>query len=425
MNDPMPSHQADLSPRQPAVTIVTGFLGAGKTTWLSQVLREPGGLRLAAIVNDVGAVNIDAALIRKIERKDGTRPTTIELGNGCVCCSVRDELAETVAELAARREHDHILIECSGVAEPQSLVRLFSERNPFGRRLSDFARLHAVLAIVDTPELLRLCRLPADLPTRRRFVNSDERPKPLAELMLQQIEGAEIIALNKSDLISGAESAEAAAIVRGVNSRAEIHVTNRSRLPMDVWPAAARYEARDDQPATWVRVLNRTRGQAIPGLHASVAETRRGPTCAISEENSADKYGLKTFLFSERRPLREECFQRLLAAGLPGVVRAKGFFWTRGRPDDIGFVSLAGGVVSVEPSGTWAAALRDQGILTMKEIPAGILALWREPYGDRRQEIVFIGREMDEVALRTALEACLDPMPIVFGIPANRESLTS
>lgn len=423
VNDPIHSFVAGQSPSQPSVTIVTGFLGAGKTTWLSQVLSEPAGLRLAVVVNDVGAVNIDAALIRKIENKDGQRPTTIELGNGCICCSVRDELAETVAELAARREHDHILIECSGVAEPQSLVRLFSERNPFGRRLSDFARLHAVLAIVDTPELLRLCGQHADLPLKRRFVNSHERPKPLAELMLQQIEGADIIALNKSDLITGAENEEAAAMVRGVNTRAEIHASTRSRLPEGIWPGASRYEARDDQPATWVRVLNQARGQAIPGLHAAVSETRRGPTCAVPEENSADKYGLKTFLFSERRALREEYFQRLLAAGLPGVVRAKGFFWTRGQPDDIGFVSLAGGVVSVEPSGTWAVALRDQGILTMKEIPAGILALWREPYGDRRQEIVFIGRDMDEAALRTALEACLDPAPIASGLSTNREGL--
>lgn len=394
---------------QPAVTLVTGFLGAGKTTWLSNLLRESHGFRLAVVVNDVGAVNIDAALVRRIENKNGSRPTTIELANGCICCSVRDELAEAVAELAASGAHDHILIECSGVAEPQSIVRLFTERNGFGRSLGDFARLHAVIAIVDTPELLRHCTLESSGRPNRRFVNPDERPRPLAELMLQQIEAADIVALNKSDLVTLAAMADAEVIVRGVNARAEIHRSVRSLLPTEVWPGAPRFSQRDDEPATWVRVLNQSRGNAIPGLHGAGTGVRRRPACAIVEENSADKYGLKTFLFAERRPLREERLQELLTAGLPGVVRAKGFFWARGRPDEIGFLSLAGGIVSVEVAGTWAAALREEGILTPAEIPLEILALWQEPHGDRRQEIVFIGRDLDEAKLRAALEDCMEP----------------
>ncbi len=394
----------------PAVTLVTGFLGAGKTTWLSDVLREPGGLKLAVIVNDVGAINIDAALIRKIDDKKGAGPTTVELANGCICCSVRDELAEAVAELAARREHNHILIECSGVAEPQPIARLFTERNHFGRSLGDFARLHAVLAIVDTPELLRHCGQREDArPIKRRFVNPDERPRPLAELMLQQIEGADIVALNKTDLIDPNACDEAEAIVRGVNTRAEIYRTIKSRLPAAVWPGLSRASNDANPPATWMRVLNQARGQA--GLVAPTAGAGVRPASAVltRAESSAAKYGLQTFLFAARRPLDETRFEALLARGLPGVVRAKGFFWAGGRPDDIGFVSVAGGIVSIEPAGTWAAALRDHGVLTLQEIPAGILALWQEPHGDRRQEIVFIGRDLDEAALRASLEACLLP----------------
>jgi G3E family GTPase len=396
----------------PAVTLVTGFLGAGKTTWLSDILREPGGLKLAVIVNDVGAVNIDAALIRKIDDKKGTGPTTIELSNGCICCSVRDELAESVAELAARREHDHILIECSGVAEPQPIARLFTERNHFGRSLGDFARLHTVVAIVDTPELLRHCgQGETGTPVKRRFVNPDERPRPLAELMLQQIEGADLVALNKTDLIEPHAGDEAEAIVRAVNARAEIYRTIKSRLPAGIWPGPARVATDANPPATWMRVLNQARGQAglIPAITGAGAGVRPATAVLTRAESSATKYGLQTFLFAARRALDETRFEALLARGLPGVVRAKGFFWANGRPDDIGFVSLAGGIVTIEPAGTWAAALRDHGVLTLQEIPAGIRALWQEPHGDRRQEIVFIGRDLDEAALRADLEACLLP----------------
>ena len=157
-----------------------------------------------------------------------------------------------------------------------------------------------------------------------------------------------------------------------------------------------------------MRVLNQARGQAglIPTTGAGVRPANAVLTRA---ESPATKYGLQTFLFAARRPLNETRFEALLAGGLPGVVRAKGFFWANGRPDDIGFVSVAGGIVTIEPAGTWAAALRDHGVLTLQEIPAGIRALWQEPHGDRRQEIVFIGRDLDEAALSADLESCLLP----------------
>ena len=391
---------------KPAVTIVTGFLGAGKTTWLTRALAAPHGLRLAVVVNDVGAVNIDAALVRRVGG-DGAAAKTIELTNGCICCGVRDELAETVAELAAKGGYDHIVVECSGVAEPQPLVRLFSERNEYGRSLSDFARLHAVLAVVDVSEFLRHCRGEAD--GRRRAAREDERPRPLSDLMLEQIEGADIVALNKTDLVAApAEIDEAESLVLAVNPRAEIHRALQSELPAGVWPGADRYAARPEAMATWGRVLNDSAGRAAAGLHRAAGfGALKRPAKAVPVETSAEKYGLSTFLYAERRPFDARRLAALFAAGLPGVVRAKGFFWASERPDDIGFLSLAGGVYRCEPVGTWAAALRERGAISEVEIPAGIRAVWQEPHGDRRQELVFIGRGIDEAALRRELEACL------------------
>ncbi len=386
---------------KPSVTIVTGFLGAGKTTWLKHTLESPHGLRIGVVVNDVGAINIDAALVRRVEAgaADGRR-AVVELTNGCVCCDVRDDLAEALAELAAGGACEHLVVECSGAAEPQPITRLFTERDGFGRSLGDLATLHAVLAVVDTPELLRLA---PEAPSQREPGAGQVRP--LGELMLTQIEGADVVTLNKADKLGPDELARATAIVRGVNATCEIHASVRGVLAPGVWPGPARFVQRDASPASWVRVLNAAAGRGAPGLHLA-GPFKTAPALPVA--TSAEKFGLHTFLFCERRPFRTAAFRELWLRGLPGVVRAKGFFWTREQPDEIGFASLAGGDATFETAGTWAAALVREGVLTLDEVPEGIRGLWREPHGDRRQEIVFIGRAMDETSLRRDLLACLD-----------------
>ncbi|BET68490.1 GTP-binding protein [Opitutales bacterium ASA1] len=396
------THSPSVPPR-PDVTIVTGFLGAGKTTWLSDVLRRPHGLRVAVVVNDVGAINIDAALVRRVESSAaGGRRDVVELSNGCICCSVRDELAGTIAELAAAEGYDHIVIECSGAAEPQPIVQLFTERTFFGRSIGEFTRLHTVLAVVDTPELLRLARGEA----RREIHAAPGGARPLSELMLAQIEGADVVALNKADLVSGAAMDEASAFARGLNPRATIAPCTRGVLPDGFWPGPPRFPNRDGSPATWVRVLNAAKGHAAPGLRLQPAPMLV-PGSPEAGVYPVRHYALQTFLFAERRPFDRDKLLALLTAGLPGVVRAKGFCWTRENPDEIGFVSIAGGSVEISAVGDWAAALLERGVMSRDEIPPGILALWREPHGDRRQELVFIGVGIDESRLRAALETCL------------------
>jgi len=224
------------SPPRPAVTIISGFLGAGKTTLLQNLLASANageGTRWAAIVNDLAALNIDGRLI---EQAGASR--VVELANGCVCCTVRDALAETVAELAASDRYTHLFVETSGVAEPRAIVGLFTRPNAFGRTLSDFARLHALVTVVDAAQWCAAWRRIAKIPTGgsagaaslTRSRRAGE-PKAPSELMLEQIECADLLLLNKSDLVSPDELAELEAALRGLNTRAEILTTCEARVP--------------------------------------------------------------------------------------------------------------------------------------------------------------------------------------------------
>lgn len=368
---------------RPPVTVLSGFLGAGKTTLLKHLLGQSSGQRWAAVVNDVAALNIDAQLVANAGAQ-----RVVELGNGCVCCSVRDELAETVAELAATDEYAHIFIETTGVAEPRAVADLFLRKNAFGRSLADFAQLAALVTVVDARFLLAEWKKP------RAAGGPDQRVKPIVELMAQQVECADVLVLNKADTVSSEEIDEAEQLLHGLNQRAEIFRTERGQLPVEVLLERQRFEAAATlRAARWIRVLD---GAATAGV--------RAPDAPRHERD----YGITSFVYQARRPFDGARLQAWLTGAMPaGLLRAKGYCWLAERPADIGFISVAGGTVNLEWVGTWAAALRARGVITEAEIPAPAQIKWVEPHGDRRQELAFIGVGVDEAALRAALDGAL------------------
>lgn len=382
----------------PPVTVLSGFLGAGKTTLLRHLLGQAEGRKWAAVVNDVAALNIDAQLVANA----GAR-RVVELGNGCVCCSVRDELTETVAELAAQGGYEHIFMETTGVAEPRAVADLFIRKNAFGRSLGDFARLAALVTVVDARFLLTEWKKP------RAARGPDERVKPIVELMAQQAECADVLVLNKADTVTGAQLEEAAGLLHGLNPRAEIFHTEHGQLPVEVLLERQRFDAAATlRAARWIRVLDGTAGP--DGSPADkVAMTRPAVAPYLKAEARHEReYGITSFVYQARRPFASARLQAWLAGALPaGLLRAKGYCWLAERPADIGFVSVAGGTVTLEWVGTWAAALRECGVITELEIPSAAQAKWVEPHGDRRQELVFIGVRLDEAALSAALDGCL------------------
>lgn len=383
----------------PPVTVLSGFLGAGKTTLLRHLLAQAPtyakGGRWAAIVNDVAAINIDAQLV-SAPAVDTGQTRVVSLGNGCVCCTVRNELAETVAELCATGTYDHILVETTGVAEPRAIAQLFTAPNAFGRRLGDFARLHALVTVIDARYFLDEWRRGHGRP-----LSTAGQPKPVFELMLDQAECADVLLLNKCDLATEPELAQVEGILRALNPRAELIRAEQGQVACELLLDRARFDATATLGAArWIKVMGEAAAAGGGSKNRLVARPR--------EATHEEKYGITSLAYAERRPFAREKFMALVEAGLPaGLLRAKGFFWLAEQPADIGFLSVAGGVARVQFIGTWAAALRESGVITDAEIPAAARARWAEPFGDRRQELVLIGLGLEEAVWRRNFDDCL------------------
>ena len=398
--------------RKPAVTILCGFLGAGKTTLLNHLLRQAEGRHWAAVVNDVAAINIDAALVQSANRAvEGLE--IVELGNGCVCCSNRDDLGETLARLATSGRYEHIFVETSGVAEPRPLARLFTERNMFSRSLADFAQLSALVTVVDVSTWAAgVAR------AERKTPAGVSSPEPVGELMIEQIECADLIVLNKCDLVGDDDVLAGAEVaVRGLNPRAEVVRTEQGQVASEFLLGRVRFDASATlSAARWIRTLN-----ANPNVSAAAeaatedarAESHvalpRRPTAKNATPSHIRRFGIATFAYRERRPFRRARFAEVMERGWDGLLRAKGFVWLAEQPDEMHFASVAGETWRCDTLNYWWGALLENGRVTREEIPPAIRKLWQEPAGDRRQELVFIGIALDEARIRAELDACLAP----------------
>lgn len=399
------------------VTVFCGFLGAGKTTLLRHVLAQAGTAgedggpaRWAAVVNDVAAVNIDGALVgtdnaaRAALGAEGAAEV-VELGGGCVCCSGADDLGEAIARLAASGLYEHIWVETSGVAEPRGVAALFTRKNPFGKTLSDHARLAALVTMIDVVAFAREAERAGG---RRTAAGSGERP--VFELMVEQVECADVVMLNQCDRATaeGGEVARAEALVSGLNPRAELVRTERGQVAAEFFTGRSRFDPGATLGAArWVRDLNAAALAPVEPRTGAGGFAARPRPPARRETYHESRYGITSFVYRAREPFDAGRLNAAFAEGLPGVLRAKGFFWTTRSPDEMGFVSVAGGVVRWETLSVWWAARIASGRTGMEDRPPGVVAHWAEPHGDRRQEIVLIGVGLDEAALGAALDACL------------------
>lgn len=382
---------------KPAVTVLCGFLGAGKTTLLKHLLGQAEGRRWAVVVNDVAAINIDAAEVRARGGETAATRDVVELGNGCVCCSSKDELAEAVVELAMSENYEQILVETTGVAEPSAIANLFLRKNPFGRALGDVAVLSALVTVVDAAFFAAEAVKAEAAGLKRVKPGAGERP--VFELMMEQVECADVVLLNQCDRAGEDELARVEEIVRGLNTRAEVVRTEHGQVASEFLLGRVRFDAKGTLGAPrWVRELN----AAAPG-----SLVMRASAGAETKPRHEAKYGITSFVWRARRPLVREKFYALLETGAPGLLRAKGFFWTREQPDEMQFMSVAGGVVRYDTLNYWWSAMIENGKARREEMPERVSTLWEEPFGDRRQELVFIGTGLDEAGIRAGLEAAL------------------
>ncbi|MBO6922215.1 MAG: GTP-binding protein [Roseicyclus sp.] len=375
------------------VTVLSGFLGAGKTTLLNRVLNNREGRRVAVIVNDMSEVNIDADLVRADTELSRTDETLVEMSNGCICCTLRDDLLDEVRRLAAEGRFDYLLIESTGISEPLPVAATFDFRDEAGESLSDVSRLDTMVTVVDAVNLLGDYSSRDFLRDRGETMGKEDE-RTLVHLLTDQIEFADVVILNKiSD--AGPEKVDAARkIIRSLNADARIIETDHSEVAAEAIldTGLFDFEKAHEHPM-WAKELY--------GFADHTPET--------------EEYGVASFVYRARLPFIPEKILTVLDGDLPGVIRAKGHFWIATRPGWVAEFSLAGALSSVEPLGTWWASVPKERWPDHDGARAYMAQHWQEPWGDRRQEIVFIGVGIDWPALRARLDACLVPATAASG----------
>ena len=370
------------------VTVLSGFLGAGKTTLLNHILNNREGKKVAVIVNDMSDVNIDAALVKKggadLSR---TEEKLVEMSNGCICCTLREDLLEQVRQLSKEKRFDYLLIESTGISEPLPVATTFDFRDENEQSLSDVSRLDTMVTVVDAANLIKNYSS-TDFLKDKGEVAGEADERTLVDLLVEQIEFANVILLNKVDLVSEKELKIIRAVIRGLNAKAKIIETNHSKVAMNEVMNTNLYDLKEAQNhPLWAQELYN------PDDHTPETE----------------EYGVTSFVYRARDPFDPEKIHSFFNQEWPGVIRAKGFFWISSRPNFVGEVSQAGAFVRHQGIGKWWAAVNEEQWPDDKSFRLNINKIWAKGYGDRRQEIVFIGlkNEMNESLIKNKLDGFL------------------
>lgn len=370
------------------VTVLSGFLGAGKTTLLNHVLNNREGLRVAVIVNDMSEVNIDAALVnRGGANLSRTEEKLVEMSNGCICCTLREDLLKEVRALAEDKKFDYLLIESTGISEPLPVAATFDFRDENGASLSDVAQLDTMVTVVDAANLIRNYSSTDFIKDRGESLGEDDK-RTLVDLLVEQIEFSNVIILNKTDLVTPDELSTVRSIIRSLNARAEVIETTQSKVNLKSILHTGKFNIAEAQEyPLWAEELYNFKNH--------VPET--------------EEYGIRSFVYRARHPFDPQKLFAFFNQSWPGIIRSKGFFWIASRPDFVGDMSQAGAFVRHQGMGRWWASVPKERWPESDEFYKELQENWSEEYGDRRQELVFIGlkNEMDENAIRKQLDNAL------------------
>jgi len=366
------------------VTVLSGFLGAGKTTLLNHILANREGLKIVVIVNDMSEINIDAALVKNEVTLNRAEEKMVEMSNGCICCTLREDLLVEVGQLAKEGRFDYLLIESTGIAEPMPIAETFTFRDEDDVSLSDIAVLDTMVTVVDAVNFMRdyleaqsLKDIHAEL--------GEEDERNIADLLVEQVEFSNVILISKADLVCSDELANLTAILKSLNREAEIIPMVMGQVPLQKIINTGRFNFEHaEQAPGWL--------QEMRGSHAPETE----------------EYGIASFVYTARKPFHPERFYDYLhrdAWNNGTLLRSKGFFWLASRPEWVGNWSQAGGTMQHGCAGRWWASVPEAE--WPEEFVDDIQANWQSPFGDCRQELVFIGQNIDADQARNELDQCL------------------
>ena len=370
------------------VTVLSGFLGAGKTTLLNHILHNKEGLRVAVIVNDMSEVNIDAEFVKNENTLSRTEEKLVEMSNGCICCTLREDLMIEVEKLAKEDRFDYLLIESTGISEPIPVAQTFSFESEDGAiDLSKFSYVDTMVTVVDAFNFMKDFSSSQFLKDRDLTdIEGDERT--IVNLITDQIEFANVILLNKTDLVSQSEVKNLKYIINKLNPKAQVIKTEYSRVDINEVVGTGRFDFEEaESSAGWIQEL----------------ENEHTP--------ETEEFGIGSFVFRSKKPFHPERFLNFIQNDFPtNVIRSKGLFWLGSRSDQALIWSSAGGSIKSDPAGVWWASMPFSeriNYAAFVDNQASIESDWEPPFGDRKIELVFIGQQLNPDIIKNQLESCL------------------
>ena len=367
------------------VTVLSGFLGAGKTTVLTNLLNNREGKKVAVIVNDMSEINIDQSLIQNDVSLNHKEEKLVEMSNGCICCTLREDLLIEVTKLAKAGKFDYLLIESTGISEPLPVAETFTFEDEEGISLSHVSKLDTMVTVVDAVNFTKDYYEAKDLQEVGESLGEDDE-RSVADLLVDQVEFADIILISKTDLVSKTDIEKLKAIIKNLNTHARIIPISKGKISPDEILSTGLFDfERAQQAPGWLKEL---RGEHVP---------------------ETEEYGISSFVYTARRPFYPKKFYDFLhSKDLSGkLIRSKGYFWLATRPQFAGNWSQAGGIAHHGFAGKFWKAIPLEQWPKEKESIDYIKEKWVEPYGDMRQELVFIGQGLDQDKITKLLDECL------------------